>query len=169
MKERLRLILKRKAFYIVLTVLFSLILAADVAVAVFVPAQSEGFGRRGNDFSEMSGFPGGDTEGGEMTMPENLGFGDEEMMKPERPDSSDGEMAMPENFESGDGEMTMPEDMDPTQLQNAAQSNTGFLQTVKSHWLLIFVIFFLLDGSVFLCWYVFPERKKHRSCRRREK
>ena len=103
MKKRLSMILerlkkltfyKKKTFYIILTVLFSLVLLADAAVAVFVPAQTMNFGGRGNGFPQMSDSSeetGDDFANGPSGMP---GGGE-----------SDG-MTMPEKSESG--EMTMP-------------------------------------------------------------
>lgn len=197
MKERLLRILKRiksfsfykkKKFYLVLTVLFSLLLLADVAVAIFVPAQA---GRMGNmpDFSQMSenfeesedgetsmsegfgrggrgmGMPGSGSDDGEMTMPEGFGdgemtmpegFGDGEMTMPEG--FGDGEMTMPEGF--GDGEMTMPDGMDMSEM---TQTNTSFLQKIKTHWLVIFIILILLDGcSIFMLLFLSKKEKKRK-------
>ena len=182
MKERLSSILKRikkcsfykkKKFYVVLTVLFSLILLADVAIAAFVPSQSGRGGMR-NDFSQMSGFPGSsdDTENGEMTMPEGMEL-PEDMEMPGEMDSENGERTMPEGMElpegmempegmelpegadTENGEMTMPGGRDMSEMADMTQSNAGFLQTVKAHWLVIFIIFFILDGaSIFMLVYL---------------
>ena len=189
MKKRLSMILerlkkltfyKKKTFYIILTVLFSLVLLADAAVAVFVPAQTMNFGGRGNGFPQMSdsseetgddfangpsGMPGGGesdgmtmpekSESGEMTMPEGSESG--EMTMPERSES--GEMTMPEGSESG--EITFPEDMDMSSLRGNSQSEKSFLQTWKSHWLVIFIVFFVLDAaSIFMVVFLSKKEKK---------
>ena len=190
MKERLSSILKRikkcsfykkKKFYVVLTVLFSLILLADVAIAAFVPSQSGRGGTR-NDFSQMSGFPenSGDTENGEMTMPEGMEL-PEDMEMPGKMDSENGERTMPEGMElpegmempegmelpegadTENGEMTMPGGRGMSEMADMTQSNAGFLQTVKAHWLVIFIIFFILDGaSIFMLVYLTKKEKKQK-------
>lgn len=123
MKKRLSInlsFLKKKTFYVVLTVVFSLILASDVAVAVFVPEQSRMSG----------GIQGG------MTMPEGFGGGD-------------GEMSPPEGFESAEDGTT--------------QSGTSFLQVIKSHWLVIFIIFGILDAiSIFMLVRISKKGKKQK-------
>ncbi|MGN1141833.1 MAG: hypothetical protein ACI4TF_11580, partial [Oliverpabstia sp.] len=58
---------KKKTFYVILTVLFSLILLADVGVAVFVPAQSMNIPDMENGFPYAPGYM---DENGEMTRPE---------------------------------------------------------------------------------------------------
>ena len=178
MKKRLSMILerlkkltfyKKKTFYIILTVLFSLVLLADAAVAVFVPAQTMNFGGRGNGFPQMSdsseetgddfangpsGMPGGGESDG-MTMPEKSESG--EMTMPEGSES--GEMTMPEGSESG--EITFPEDMDMSSLRGNSQSEKSFLQTWKSHWLVIFIVFFVLDAaSIFMVVFLSKKEKK---------
>lgn len=124
---------KKKQFYIVLTVLFSVLLIADIMIAVFVPSQN----------NTMMGM------GGRNVM--------EQTDDTEMPSSDDTEMPSSDDTE-------MPSiDFDNTfNAEEGGNSGTGFLQSVKSHWLIFFIIFIILDAaSVFtLVWISGKEKKR---------
>ena len=72
---------KKKPFYIVLIVIFSLLLVLDVGIGLFAPSMNMGFGGSG-DFSQMPGggsfpggdsFPGGSSQSGN-TVPASMGL-----------------------------------------------------------------------------------------------
>lgn len=192
--------LKKKKFYIVLVVLFSLILLADLAVGIFVPTQNVGFGGmsggRGNfDISEMGEMPDM-SEMGEMPDMSEMGEMPDMSEMGEMPDMSEmGEMpgmsemgeisgrsgrgGMPgtsEDGETSDGasddgisdsassdeisdgtsgdetsdteesKNTSSDMMEMWQNGETTQSSGSFLQAWKSHWIVIFVVFFILDA-----------------------
>ena len=186
--------MKKKILFIILTALFSLILAADVAVAIFVPSQKLSFeGMPGGFGGQMpEGFDGEMPEGFDGEMPEGFSGGrpnfDGEMPEGfdgEMPEGFDGEMPegfdgeMPEGF---DGEMPegfsggmpnfggeMPEDFDgeiPEGFGGGRGGKSaptgGFLQTIKANWLVIFLVFAVLDGaSIFMLIWTSKNEKKN--------
>ncbi len=170
MKQRLKNLsfYKKKPFYIVLVILLSLMLLADIAIAVFVPTQNNTkLGNRQN--MEMQGSFGGDmdSENDDITdidtdesdadedgTNDRMNFGD--MPSGGDFDSSD----MPSMDENTDFDFSdMQEEIEETQSEN-----TGFLQIVKSHWLIIFVILLVLDAaSIFMLIWIGHKEKKQRA------
>ena len=188
MKQRLKNLsfYKKKPFYIVLVVLFSLMLLADIAIAVFVPTQSgDMYGNRQN--MEMWGSFGGDmdSESGDSTdtytdtdegnTDDGMNFGD----MPSGGDFESGDMPSGGDFDSSDmpsggdfDSSDMPSmdentDFDFSDMQDEIEEiqseNTGFLQTVKSHWLIIFIILLVLDAaSIFMLLWISHKEKKQK-------
>ena len=156
---------RRKPFYIVLVVLFSLLLVADIAIAIFVPAQNNtSFGNRQNvDMSEMAENMG-DTDSDSRDMPSmddtsdfgDISSGDEDSDSRDMP-------SMDENSDfGGKGTGGQGGRMDADFSDMASEDDdTGFLQTIKSHWLIILIILAILDGaSIFmLVWISHKENK----------
>ncbi len=183
MKQRLKNLsfYKRKPFYIVLVVLLSLMLLADIAIAVFVPTQSgDMYGNRQN--MEMRGSFGGDMDSesddstdtdtdtddddtDEGNTDDRMNFGD----MPSDGDFESGDMPSGGDFESGDmPSMDENTDFDFSEMQEEIEEtqsdNTGFLQTVKSHWLIIFIILLILDAaSIFMLLWISHKEKKQKT------
>lgn len=168
---------KKKNFYVVLTVLFSLILLADIAIAALVPASNGTFGNMPGssmerpDRGEMTRPDGTSGRGGkgttsgdaqsnsEMQMP----VGDDQSRSGmTRPDGTSGRggMGTTSGDAQGNGGMQMPTDR--SDMQTSTQSNQSFLQTVKAHWVVIFIIFAILDviSIVMLVWTSKIEKKQ---------
>ncbi len=162
--KKIEKIFQKKPIYIVFVVVFSLILLADVAIAFLVPTQNgRPFGNGGGreDFGTMGGeLPEGFEGFGNGEMPEGFeGFGSGEMPEGfegfgsgEMPEGFEGfeNGELPEGFE-GFGSGNRPNGMDFSDMGAGAGGGIGFLQLVKSNWMIIFVIFAILDGlSIFM-------------------
>lgn len=122
---------QKKGLYVVLTILFSLIILADVALVVLVPTPGGRGGNRGEISGEMPEMPEGGFEGEMPEMPEG-GF----------------EGEMPEMPEGGfEGEMKgMP--------------GMGFWQVIRANWLIILIISAIFDGvSIFMLIWTIREKK----------
>ena len=146
---------KNKACLIVLIVIFTLLLVADVLVGSFASSMNRGFG--GNrDFSQMQGMPsGGNFEfdgegnpfGGEMPSGGDFEFDGEG-------NPFGGEMPSGGDFEF-DGE-NMPS-------MGNMSSGMGFLQFIGTYWILIAVILAVLDGlCIFMLIRIIRNDKNHR-------
>ena len=132
---------KKKSFYIVLIVVFSILLVLDIGIGLFAPSMNMGFGGSG-DFSEMQGgsFPGG-MDFGDMEMPDGMDFDDMEFPEGENPFgeggfSGEGMPSFEDMPSRGDGEFS-----------GEGMPSMGLLQMIKSNWVLIAVILAVLDGA----------------------
>ena len=146
---------KKKSFYIVLIVVFSILLVFDVGIGLFVPSMNSGFGGSG-DFSQMPGggsFPGG-MDFGDMEMPDGMDFGDMEFPEGENP-FGEGENPFGEGGFSGEGMPSMGGGSFPgggsypggSSQSGSRPASMGLLQVVKSNWVLFAIILAILDGA----------------------
>ena len=148
---------KKKSFYIVLIVIFSLILVADLAIGLLLPSRSMGNISQMQGSGSGSGFPGmgfgGGMDFGDMELPDGMEF----------PGGMDfGDMQMPDGMEFPDG-MTRPGGSNFPSMGNGTESGGGFLQTIKANWVLIFVVFALLDAaSIYMLVRISRQEKKER-------
>ena len=148
---------KKKSFYIVLIVIFSILLVLDIGIGLFAPSMNTGYGN--GTFSQM---PGG-MNFGDMQMPEGMEF-----PEGENP-FGDGNMPSFEDMPSwGDGsnEGSMGSGSFPggsfpggsSQSGSTRPSSFGLLQTIKSNWVLFAIILAVLDGASI---YMFLRIKKN--------
>ena len=166
---------KSKKLYIVLTIFFSLILIADILVGVLVPSLSSGMDRMsgGRSQIESSGeMP--DMSSDEMPdmssdeMPDMSSGERPDMSSDEMPDISSGErpdmssdempdMSSGERPDMSSDEMpdmssdNMPDMGNMQSFENAGSQQMGILQLWKANWIIILIIFAILDaGSIFM-------------------
>lgn len=174
MKEKLRAVFnrlkkisfyKKRLFYVILTVLFTLIVIADLAVCFFVPSQNAAYGNR----QEMNGggmeMPDSSGDGFTMDndamqfsdMQENEDIGadfEENGMNRDEENEESGFLPGADGFEAGftDDDLAAVGEM---------QQSSGFFQTVKAHWLIILIVALALDAaSIFMIVRLTIQQKK---------
>lgn len=184
MKQRIKSFLqthitfyKKKSFYIICIVLFSLLLIADVTMAVLVPEQTgsrfdsiQNMERTGYDHANSNIDSEGE-EGGEMRSGDTADFAN--MPSAGMEDFEDMPSGDVEEFgdiqDSGDmpsdGNMNAEGDIPSFGVaeENSISSGVGtsFPQWVKSHWLFLFILLLVLDGaSIFMLIWIGHKEKK---------
>ncbi len=194
MKQRLKNLsfYKKKPFYIVLVILLSLMLLADIAIAVFVPTQSSAmygnrqkmemqgsFGRNMDTDSDDSADINTKTDSSDSSDADIDSDNSSDDVANERDAGGRGNIDFEDvdssNMPSGgdfdsDDMPSLDENTDfdfseiQEEIEEAQSENTGFLQTVKSHWLIIFIILLVLDAaSIFMLIWICHKKKKQRA------
>ncbi len=138
---------QKKPIYIVGTLLFTLLLLADLAIFFLVP-----IGGRGNMPGINSGAFGGE-------LPESFDFGSFGNAEGEPPEGFGGQMAEGEDFTMPEGvggqmaegeDFTMPEGFDSANLPNQGQTGfsagSGILSTIRSFFWPILIVCVLGDA-----------------------
>lgn len=197
---------KKKPFYIVLVVLLSLMLVADIAIAIFVPEQNNTFGNMQNmgrggmsefnsdtdegeessdantdsdsddttfDADTDSDDSSSDADGGDMPsgdfdksdfdrsdMP-SRDFNGGDMPDMSGDASTDGSDTDTDDTDSDDSSSNESFDFSEIQPSDFVSTDESFLQKVKAHWLVIFIILLVLDGaSIFMLAWISHKEKK---------
>ena len=163
---------KKKAFYIVLIVIFSVLLVFDIGIGLFVPSMNMGFGNGsfsqfpgGMDFGDMEFPEGGRPSGGSGSFPGGGGsFPGGDGSFPSGDGSFPGGGG---SFPGGDGFFPGGSGSFPggdsffqggSSQRGTRPASMGFLQTIKNNWILIAVILAVLDG---FCIYMLRRIKKN--------
>ncbi|MCD8376132.1 MAG: HlyD family efflux transporter periplasmic adaptor subunit [Oscillospiraceae bacterium] len=181
LKAKVPSVFKRRTIYIILTVVFSLLLLLDLALALLVPSgnrmggmdissfDSAGMtlpGSAAGEFSDSNGGPAADsddssnTDSGEAARSDGSDSGDVELPDGADFDTPDFDAS---DFDGGDVQLPGSADADSALTGQSATSSTSFLQRLRAAWLPIFIVLLLLDGgSVFMLIFLSRREKKSR-------